>query len=182
MMQLLSFPKLICAAINGPAVGIGVTLLLHCDICHCTPNATFWTPFTRIALVPEFCSSETMVETMGLSAANEMLILGKKVGSTRAVEVGLCSEVVVEDGGVGGDPFLEGSIGGKMCREVEERLLSLPHGDATAKIFVSMIRARRRKRYEKLCKEEIQKMDERLNSGDVIEAAMAMSLRKRSKL
>lgn len=73
---------------------------------------------------------------MGLSAANEMLILGKKVGSTRAVEVGLCSEVVVEDGGVGGDPFLEGSIGGKMCREVEERLLSLPHGDATAKVRI----------------------------------------------
>lgn len=50
MMALLQFPKVIVAAVNGPAVGIGATLLFHCDIVVCTPQATFWTPFTRLAL------------------------------------------------------------------------------------------------------------------------------------
>lgn len=42
MVQLLKFPKVVCAAVNGKAVGIGVTLLLHCDLCYCTESATFW--------------------------------------------------------------------------------------------------------------------------------------------
>lgn len=50
MMAILSFPKIIAAAVNGPAIGIGVTLLFHCDLCYCTSNATFWIPFTRLAL------------------------------------------------------------------------------------------------------------------------------------
>jgi enoyl-CoA hydratase/carnithine racemase len=55
MMSLLAFPKLIGVAVNGPAVGIGVTLLLHCDLCHCTDKATFWIPFTRLALGKSAC-------------------------------------------------------------------------------------------------------------------------------
>ena len=50
MMTLLQFPKLFAAAVNGPAVGIGVTLLMHCDIVLCSDKATFWAPFTRLAL------------------------------------------------------------------------------------------------------------------------------------
>ena len=49
MLAMMRFPKLIVAAVNGPAVGIGVTLLLHCDLCFCTKESTFWTPFARIA-------------------------------------------------------------------------------------------------------------------------------------
>lgn len=51
MMAIIEFPKIIAAAINGPAVGIGVTLLLHCDLCYCSSEtATLWAPFTRLAL------------------------------------------------------------------------------------------------------------------------------------
>ena len=50
MMALIEFPKILCAAVNGPAVGIGVTLLLHCDLCYCSAVATLWAPFTRLAL------------------------------------------------------------------------------------------------------------------------------------
>jgi peroxisomal 3,2-trans-enoyl-CoA isomerase len=50
MMAMLEFPKVLVAAVNGPAVGIAVTLLFHCDIVVCCPTATFWTPFTRLAL------------------------------------------------------------------------------------------------------------------------------------
>lgn len=51
MMAIIEFPKIIAAAINGPAVGIGVTLLLHCDLCYCSSETTtLWAPFTRLAL------------------------------------------------------------------------------------------------------------------------------------
>jgi enoyl-CoA hydratase/carnithine racemase len=50
MMTLIEFPKILAAAVNGPAIGIGVTLLLHCDLCFCSESTTIWAPFTRLAL------------------------------------------------------------------------------------------------------------------------------------
>lgn len=59
MKTMLQCRKLIVAAVNGRAIGIGVTLLLHCDIVFAADSATFWTPFMRIGIVPEFASSYT---------------------------------------------------------------------------------------------------------------------------
>ena len=59
MEALLGCTKIVVAAVNGPAVGIGVTLLLHCDFVFAAENATFWTPFMRIGIVPEFAASYT---------------------------------------------------------------------------------------------------------------------------
>ena len=50
MMAIIEFPKILRAAVNGPAIGIGVTLLLHCDLYYCSKTATLWAPFTRLAL------------------------------------------------------------------------------------------------------------------------------------
>ena len=50
MWELMHFPKPVIAAVNGPAIGVGVTLLLHADIIYCTADAYFWTPFSRIAV------------------------------------------------------------------------------------------------------------------------------------
>lgn len=50
MLAMMRFPKIIAAAVNGPTVGIGVTLLLHCDLCYSVKEATFWAPFTRLAI------------------------------------------------------------------------------------------------------------------------------------
>jgi enoyl-CoA hydratase/carnithine racemase len=50
MMKLIGFSKIIAVAVNGPAVGIGVTLLPHCDLVICAERASFWTPFTRLAI------------------------------------------------------------------------------------------------------------------------------------
>lgn len=135
MMTLLSFPKLICCAVNGPAVGIGVTLLPHCDIVFTVENATFWVPFTRIALVPEFASSVTFVEMMGLSCANEMLILGEKIDARKAVQNGLCVGIIEGcDCSSGGDAFVPNSIGRKVCDRIDEKLFSLPNSGNTAKV------------------------------------------------
>jgi len=50
MMAVIDFPKILAAAVNGPCIGIATTLLFHCDLCFCSKNATFWAPFTRLAL------------------------------------------------------------------------------------------------------------------------------------
>ena len=55
MMAVIEFPKILCAAVNGPAIGIAVTLLLHCDLCYSSDKATFWAPFTRLALGTKCC-------------------------------------------------------------------------------------------------------------------------------
>jgi len=138
MMALLSFPKLVAAAVQGPAVGIAVTLLLHCDLCFCTPHATFWAPFTRIALVPEFCSSTTLVETMGVTKANELLMLSRKIDAETALQWNLCSRVV-KDCDASGDPFHPNSIASYMSREIDEQLLKLPRGHQTAQVRRSFV-------------------------------------------
>mmetsp|Transcript_388 Transcript_388/g.659 ORF Transcript_388/g.659 Transcript_388/m.659 type:complete len:287 (-) Transcript_388:166-1026(-) len=175
MMALLAFPKVIAAAVNGPAVGIGVTTLLHCDLCYCTPNATFWVPFTRLALVPEFSSSATFVETMGLAKANDLLLLGKKIDATKAVDWNICSEVVA-DCDNSGDPFHKNSLASKISKDIDERLLSLPLGDKTSQIFCAMIRGKRRARLEQICKEELVKLDERFDGGECLEAVMHLNI------
>ena len=135
MMTLLSFPKLVAVAVNGPAIGIAVTLLLHCDLCFCTRQATFWTPFTRIALVPEFCSSTTLVETMGMAKANALLMLGEKIDAETALAWNLCSRIV-KDCDASGDPFHRNSLGSYLCREIDKRLLELPRGHQTAQVSI----------------------------------------------
>jgi enoyl-CoA hydratase/carnithine racemase len=175
MMALLSFPKILGAAVQGPAVGIGVTLLMHCDLVHCSENATFWVPFTRLALVPELCSSFTFTETMGLSKANELLLLGEKIDAKKAVEWNICSKVV-SDCDMSGDPFHPQSLASLLCNTIDERLLSLPHGPKTADYFVSLVRGKRRRRLEQVCREELVKLDERFAANHVQEAAFKLQL------
>eukprot|EP00541_Cyclophora_tenuis_P006338 CAMPEP_0116573678 /NCGR_PEP_ID=MMETSP0397-20121206/18930_1 /TAXON_ID=216820 /ORGANISM="Cyclophora tenuis, Strain ECT3854" /LENGTH=243 /DNA_ID=CAMNT_0004102275 /DNA_START=23 /DNA_END=751 /DNA_ORIENTATION=+ len=136
MMALLAFPKVIVAAVQGPAVGIGFTLLLHCDLCLCTEQATFWAPFTRIALVPELCSSATFIETIGLSKANELLLLGKKIDAKTALDWNICSQIV---GGCdqSGNPFHENSLASVACQQLDRHLLSLPLGGKTSQVSES---------------------------------------------
>jgi enoyl-CoA hydratase/carnithine racemase len=175
MMALIAYPKVLCAAVQGPAVGIGVTLLLHCDIVHCSPTASFWAPFTRLALVPELCSSVTFLETMGLSKANELLLLGKRIDAKKALDWNLCSEIVT-DCDVSGDPFHSNSLASRMCNEIDRCLLSLPVGNTTADVFVSFVKGARRQRLERVCQAELLKLDERFNTGQVMEAASQIQI------
>jgi peroxisomal 3,2-trans-enoyl-CoA isomerase len=175
MLEIIAFPKILAAAVNGPAVGIAVTLLMHCDLVHCSPNATFWAPFTRLALVPELCSSVTFLETMGLAKANEMLLLSREINAQTAVDWGICSRIV-HGFDVSGEPFHPNSLACRMCSEIDERLLRLPKGPQTAEYFVSLIRGRRRDRLSSICREELLKLDERFDSGDVLTAARSIRI------
>jgi enoyl-CoA hydratase/carnithine racemase len=93
MKLLVGFPKLVVAAVNGPAVGIGVTLLLHADIVYCTRKAWFWTPFSFLGLAPEYASSVVLPDIVGIYKANEMLLLGKRVSAEEALQFRLVAQI-----------------------------------------------------------------------------------------
>ena len=75
MHALAAFEKPVVAAVNGLAVGIGVTLLLHCDLVYVADNATFSMPFTSLGLVPEFASTLLLPLVAGRVRAAEKLLL-----------------------------------------------------------------------------------------------------------
>ena len=84
----------IVAAVNGRAVGIGVTMLLHCDMVFLADNAVLTTPFVNLALVPEAASSLLMPLRIGHLRAFEMFVLGEPVNAEKAVSWGLANIAV----------------------------------------------------------------------------------------
>ncbi len=84
----------IVAAVNGRAVGVGVTMLLHCDMVYVGEDASLITPFVNLALVPEAGSSLLMPLRIGHVRAFEMFVLGEPVNAERAVNWGIANRVV----------------------------------------------------------------------------------------
>ncbi len=86
--------KPIVAAVNGRAVGVGVTLLLHCDLVYVAEDALLTTPFVNLALVPEAASSILMPLRIGHARAFEMFVLGEPVNAEKAVNWGIANRAV----------------------------------------------------------------------------------------
>lgn len=86
--------KPLIAGVDGPAVGIGTTLLMHCDLVYATERASFSTPFLALGLVPEAASSLLMPARMGYARAFEMLALGSTFPAERMREAGVVNRVV----------------------------------------------------------------------------------------
>lgn len=86
--------KPLVAGVQGPAVGVGVTMLFHCDLVYASEAATFHTPFVDLALVPEASSSLLLPRIAGHARATEMLLLGEKIDAARAREFGFVNDVV----------------------------------------------------------------------------------------
>ncbi|XP_034284973.1 enoyl-CoA delta isomerase 2 isoform X1 [Pantherophis guttatus] len=93
VQHFIDFPKPLIAMVNGPAVGISVTLLGLFDIVYATDQATFHTPFSNLGQSPEGCSSYTFPKIMGLTKATEMLLFNKKLTAAEACSQGLVTEV-----------------------------------------------------------------------------------------
>jgi enoyl-CoA hydratase/carnithine racemase len=83
----------VIACVQGPAVGVGVTMLLLCDAVYSSSVATFWTPFARSGLAPEFASALLFPATMGNTAASEMILCSKKMSATDAAACRLVGAV-----------------------------------------------------------------------------------------
>lgn len=94
-MRALAECKLpVIAQVHGIAVGIGTTLLLHCDFVYATPDTKFVLPFINLGLVPEYASSYLLPKVSGHIKAAEWLMLGEPFGTEDAYQFGLLTKVV----------------------------------------------------------------------------------------
>jgi enoyl-CoA hydratase/carnithine racemase len=87
----------IIAAANGTAIGVGLTMLLHCDLVFASATARFSAPFGRIGLVPEAGSSLLLPLALGNAWANDLLLSGRVLRASEALSAGLVSRVVPAD-------------------------------------------------------------------------------------
>lgn len=94
LRAIASFPKPLVAAVCGPAVGIGTTMLMHCDLVYAGDNAAFSMPFVNLGLCPEAASSLLLPQMLGYHRAAEALLLGEPFMAEAALEVGLVNRIV----------------------------------------------------------------------------------------
>ncbi|HEU4458995.1 MAG TPA: enoyl-CoA hydratase [Methylibium sp.] len=94
MQALLQCDRPVVAAVTGAAIGIGTTMLLHCDLVYVADDARLAMPFTSLGLVAEFASSLVVPQLMGRHKAAEKLLLGDPMSGAEAVELGLANAVL----------------------------------------------------------------------------------------
>ena len=93
LRQLVSFPKPLIAAVAGPAVGVGTTMLFHCDLVYAGDNAAFAMPFVNLGLCPEAGSSLLAPQLVGYQRAAELLLLGEPFLAETARDLGLVNRI-----------------------------------------------------------------------------------------
>jgi len=116
MRALLECDKPVIAAVTGAAIGIGTTMLLHCDFVYVSDEARLAMPFVALGLVPEFASSLVLPQLMGHRRAAEKLLLGDPFTPEQAVECGIANAVL---------PAAEVM---NHARRIAERFNALPPG------------------------------------------------------
>jgi enoyl-CoA hydratase/carnithine racemase len=94
---LAAFEKPLIAAVDGKGVGLGLTLLLHCDFVYCTERTSLVTPFVNLGLVPEAASSLLLPKLVGHARAAEILLLCEPIDGKKAHAWGLVNEVLAPD-------------------------------------------------------------------------------------
>jgi enoyl-CoA hydratase/carnithine racemase len=159
MLALARFEKPVIAAVTGHAVGIGVTLLLHCDLVYVAEGARLSVPFVQLGLVPEFACSLLLPQLAGHARAADKLLLGTPIAAEEAVEMGLANMVVPEEQVV------------DVAREVAERFNDLPAGGVRE--TKRLMKRSRSGAIEQTILEEMQVFGSRLGGPEVREAVTA---------
>lgn len=112
-------PKILVVALNGPVVGLSAALIAFADFIYAAPHAFLLTPFSSLGLVAEGGASVAFVERLGISKANEALIMSKKITCDELVATGFVNKVITPPSGRQDDS--EGFLA-LVLAEVEERL------------------------------------------------------------
>ena len=124
-------PKILVTALNGPAVGLSAALIAFSDFIYAAPHAYILTPFSSLGLVAEGGASFAFVKRLGVSKANEALIMSKRIGIEELVQTGFVNKVfdvkvkTEEDS----EKFL-----GEVLKEVDDRLGDHLNGESLVKI------------------------------------------------
>lgn len=165
MRALFDFPKPVVAAVAGPAVGIGTTLLLHCDLVYVSRDAQLKMPFVNLGLCPEYGSSLILPRLVGHARAAELLLLGQSFSGEQAAAWGIANQVL-DDGAATLD----------KAREMARRFLQLaPSALADSK---RLMRAPDREQLRQVIEEEGALFGQRLRSPEAIEALTAFMQRR----
>lgn len=94
LYEMAKFPKPVVAAVAGLAIGIGTTVLLHCDLVYSTADCRFQLPFTQLGLCPEAGSSLLLPLLIGHQRASSMLLLSEAIDGNEAYRLGLVNQLV----------------------------------------------------------------------------------------
>ncbi len=151
--------KPLVAAVGGPAVGIGTTMLLHCDLVYAAPNARLQMPFVPLGLLPEAASSLLLPAMAGYRRAAEMLLLGGPFGAEQALAAGIVTEIVPETA------LLE------RARQAASALAALP--PASVRMTKELMKRALASAVQERMTEELQLFGERLRSPEAREALSA---------
>jgi enoyl-CoA hydratase/carnithine racemase len=159
MLALLECEKPVVAAVTGAAIGIGTTMLLHCDFVYVSDEARLAMPFVGLGLVPEYGSSLLVSQLMGHAKAAEKLLLGDPFTGADAVECGLANAVLPTGEVV------------NHARRVAERFNALPPG--AVRDSKRLMRAPQREQVRAVIASEAAIFSERLRSPEAQEAFQA---------
>lgn len=159
MKSLSTARKPVVAAVGGPAVGIGTTLLLHCDLVFAARNVRFQLPFVPLGIVPEFASTLLLPAIAGYQRAAQLLLVGAPFGAEEGLAAGFVTQVVAEA------ELLD------RARAAALSIAALP--PASVRLTKSLLKSRHAKAVEDAIAEEWRVFRERLESPEAREAMMA---------
>ena len=166
MQALFDFSKPVVAAVSGAAVGIGTTMLLHCDFVYVSRDALLKMPFVQLGLCPEYGSSLILPRLLGQAKANDLLLLSESFSGEQAAAWGIAN-AVLDDGAA---TFAK-------ARETALRLLDLaPSAVAVSK---RLMRAPGREELRAVLKEEGELFGARLRHPEAMEAIAAFMQKRK---
>ncbi len=168
MTALVACDKPVVAAVTGAAVGIGVTMLLHCDLVYVSDDAKLTMPFVALGLCPEYASSLLLPRLMGHVKAFEKLVLGTPISGAEAVALGIANAALPA-----GDVMAH-------AREVAELFNELPAG--AVRVSKHLLRAGLKDSVDRTMREEAAVVVERLRSPEAKEAFAAFLQKRHPKL
>lgn len=166
MKALFDFAKPVVAAVSGPAVGIGTTLLLHCDLVYVARDAKLKMPFVNLGLCPEFGSSLILPRMLGHARAAQLLLLGEAFTGEQAATWGIANEALDS-----------GAATLARAREMAQRFEQLaPSAVAVSK---RLMREPGREELRQVVMEEGELFGQRLRTPEAIEALSAFMQRRK---
>ena len=156
--------KPVVAGVNGLAVGIGVTMLLHCDLVYASDTATFQMPFVDLGLVPEAGSSLLLPRLVGHQRAAELLLLGTRFNAAQAYELGLVNGVVAD-----------GEVPARV--DAVARTIAAKPG-ASVRLTKALLRGKHQEVLDRIAEEAVL-FDQQLRSPEAAEAMAAFKERRK---